>query len=96
MYEIAETSAQQSQGRAFRLEGALGIALVNSMRGSTVAVLASALYCSASKPEACLTFLPSVSAAMITLGGVLWVVHGASPKGALARELKRLESKATV
>ena len=84
------------QGRAFRLEGALGIALVNSMKGSTVAVVAGALYCSASSPGACLTPLSTASAALITLGGVLWVVHGASPKGALARNLKRLESKNVV
>ncbi|MCJ1422623.1 hypothetical protein MMC29_000503 [Sticta canariensis] len=84
------------QGRAFRLEGALGIALVNSMKGSSVAVVCSMLYCSATSPGSCLNPGSSLSAVMITLGGILWVVHGASPKGALARELKRLESKSIV
>lgn len=77
------------------MEGALGIALMNSMRGSTVAVVCSMLYCS-TNPGQCLTVGSSMSALMITIGGILWVVHGASPKGALARELKRLESKNVV
>ena len=41
------------QGRAFRAEGALGVALVNSMKGSTVAVVSSLLFCRCAAAAGC-------------------------------------------
>ena len=57
-----------AQGRAFRAEGALGVALVNSMKGSTVAVVSGLLFCRGAHPGQCLTLASSLSAATITAG----------------------------
>ena len=59
------------QGRAFRAEGALGVALVNSMKGSTVAVVSSLFFCRGPQPGQCLTLASSLSAITVTAGEAL-------------------------
>ncbi len=56
----------------FSSEGALGVALVNVVRGATVTLAAGFLFCSNS-PANCLTLASGGSAAIIAAGGLTWV-----------------------
>ena len=61
------------QGLVYRTEGAVGVALVNAIRGGIVALLTGALFCSAAAPNRCLNAWTASSAAVETAGGVTWL-----------------------
>lgn len=65
-----------AQGVVQRSQGALGVGLVSAVRSATVGAGASLLFC---RPEAqwqCMTVRSGASAAVVTLGGIVWVVSG--------------------
>lgn len=64
----------------FKAEGAVAVGVVNAARGAVIAGLSAALFCSPERPKLCLTSSGAASAALITLGGVLWAVS--APKKA--------------
>lgn len=69
-----------AQSLAFKSEGALGVTLVNAVRGAVITVLAALLFCSPDKPLLCWTPQSGAAAALTTLGGAMWALSGASGK----------------
>jgi hypothetical protein len=65
-----------AQGLVFRLDGALGVGLVNAVRGATVAIASGLLFCRPDKPGQCLSMASATSAAVVTAGGIVWVCAG--------------------
>ena len=61
------------QGLVYRTEGAVGVALVNAIRGGTVSLLTGALFCSSAAPNRCVGAWTACSAAVGTAGGVTWL-----------------------
>ena len=57
----------------YRTEGAVGVALVNAIRGGTVSLLTGALFCSSAAPNRCVGAWTACSAAVETAGGVTWL-----------------------
>lgn len=78
-----------TQSRVLKSEGALGVSLVNSVRGAVIAVLVGLLMCSAEKPGLCLTLQSGLSAAVTTIGGLAWVLAGDKAKKAAAAKKKK-------
>ena len=66
-----------TQSKVFKGQGALGVALVNAMRGAVIAAGASVLFCSPDRPKLCMNVQSGVSAVVTTIGGLAWVVAGA-------------------
>lgn len=64
------------QGLVFRTEGAVGVALVNAIRGGTVSLLMGTLFCSSATPARCLHRWSGASAAVQTAGGLTWLTAG--------------------
>lgn len=65
-----------AQGAVQRSQGALGVGLVSAVRSATVGVGASLIFCRAGARSQCLTPRSAASAAIVTLGGIVWVVSG--------------------
>lgn len=65
-----------AQSLVFKQEGALGVSLVNAVRGAAVTVVVGLLFCSKERPLLCLTMQSGVAACIVTAGGVLWVLDG--------------------
>ena len=61
------------QGLVYRTEGAVGVALVNAIRGGAVSLLTGALFCSSATPNRCVSAWTACSAAVETAGGVTWL-----------------------
>ena len=66
-----------AQALMFRADGAVGVGLVNAARGAVITVLMGLLFCSPAKPVLCLTPRSALSAAITTLGGIIYVLSGA-------------------
>lgn len=62
-----------SAGIVYRSDGALGVGMVNAMRGAVIALIAGVWFCSAATPWQCLTPLSAASAAIVTSGSIMWV-----------------------
>ena len=62
-----------SAGMVYRSDGALGVGMVNAMRGATVALIAGVWFCSEATPWQCLTPWSATSAAAVTVGSIMWV-----------------------
>ena len=62
-----------SAGIVYRSDGALGVGMVNAMRGATVALIAGVWFCSEATPWQCLTPWSATSAAVVTVGSIMWV-----------------------
>ena len=75
-----------AQSFVFKHHGALGVTLVNAVRGAAIAITAAALFCSGSRPEMCLTRSSGLSAGLVTLGGALWAVSSRKNTKALVHE----------
>ena len=69
-----------TQSKVLKSQGALGVSLVNSVRGAVIAVGAGLFLCSIEKPGLCLTLQTGLSAAVTTIGGLAWVLAGAMAK----------------
>ena len=63
------------QGLVLQTEGALGVGLVNAVRGATVSIMAALLFCRGDASQ-CLTARTALSAAIITAGALGWVAAG--------------------
>lgn len=61
------------QGLVYRTEGAVGVALVNAIRGGAVSLLTGALFCSSAASSSCLNAWSACSAAVETAGGITWL-----------------------
>lgn len=75
-----------AQSMVFKSDGAIGVGVVNSVRGAVLAVVTSLLFCEAGKPWLCLTRQSGASAAVTTLGGLVWVLSDAKAKRTAAAE----------
>lgn len=62
-----------SAGIVYRSDGALGVGMVNAMRGAIIALIAGVWFCSEATPWQCLTPLSAASAAIVTSGSIMWV-----------------------
>lgn len=62
-----------SAGVVYRTDGALGVGMVNAVRGAIIAVISGVWFCSAATPWQCLTPLSAASAAVVTAGSIMWV-----------------------
>ena len=68
------------------------------MKGSTVAVISSLLFCRGLQPGQCLTPASTLSAATVTAGGLAWVLSPGQPKRGklskkLSKQLSRIDSR---
>ena len=63
------------QGLVLQTEGALGVGLVNAVRGATVSIMAALLFCRGDASQ-CLTPRTALSATIITAGALGWVAAG--------------------
>lgn len=66
---------QYVQLRVLGSHGAMSVGLVNAVRASVVSVVSSLLFCRV-KPQLCLTSWRAISALVVTVGAVQWVVAG--------------------
>lgn len=64
-----------AQSGVFKSDGAIGVGVVNSVRGAALTVVTSVLFCSPERPWLCLSMQSGLSAAVTTLGGMLWVLN---------------------
>ena len=65
------------QSLVFKSDGAVAVQLTSAVRGAVLAVCMGLWFCSPARPKLCLTPQTIVSAAITTLGGVIWVLSGA-------------------
>ena len=75
--------------------GALGVGLVNVVRGSTVALVAGSLSCALQRPWQCLSPGTLGSAAVVTCGGLLWVLSSAAAPEPLSESAAKLARAAS-
>lgn len=83
------------QGAVLRSEGALAVGLVNVMRGSTVTLAASAIYCTSFAWWTCFSAPSLVGTALIMAGGVAWMACSTPPEP-LSESAQRLVRAASV
>ena len=77
-----------AQSFVFRYHGALGVSLVNAVRGAAIAVCGNVLFCTRAHPEMCLNRSSALSAALVTVGGALWAVSARRKKDIRSKEPK--------
>ena len=75
-------------------EGALGVGLINVVRGSSVTIVGSSLMCRGARLWSCFSVGSIGSAAIVTAGGVLWTCteHRPQPLSESAARLARAAS----
>lgn len=61
-----------AQSRVFRSQGAIGVGIVNSVRGAVVTGLSALLFCSPATPYQCLNLYSATGAVVVTVGGIVW------------------------
>lgn len=61
-----------AQRQVMASEGALGVCVVNALRGPAVSVCVAVLFCSAAAPKHCLTVWSAASAVMVAVGVYMW------------------------
>jgi uncharacterized membrane protein (DUF373 family) len=76
------------QSRVFKSDGAIGVGLVNAVRGAVLVVATSILFCS-ERSDLCLTFRSGISALLTTLGGVAWVLVGPQSQGRKSKKAEK-------
>ncbi len=64
------------QAAVFKSEGAIGVGLVNAVRGAAITLVVAALFCDAERQHLCLTRQTLASAAVTTVGGAIYVLAG--------------------
>lgn len=64
------------QAAVFKTDGAIGVGLVNAVRGAVITVVAAAIFCSPSRQQLCLTRQTVLSACITTCGGAVYVLTG--------------------
>ena len=82
------------QGKVMQTEGALGVGLINVVRGSTVTIVSGILFCPAGHFWQCFPVSSVGSAVIVTAGGVLWTCtgHQSQPLSESAVKLARAAS----
>jgi uncharacterized membrane protein YeaQ/YmgE (transglycosylase-associated protein family) len=75
------------QAAVFKSEGAIGVGLVNAVRGAVITVVVAALFCTPQRRHLCLTPQTVLSAAITTVGGAVYVLTsaGQAPRGPAAK-----------
>lgn len=77
-----------------RSEGALAVGLVSAVSSGLVSICASLLFCGPAQPWMCMTPCKAASAAVVTAGGIAWVLAGKGPAAGAApagKESKKLD-----
>lgn len=64
------------QAAVFKSEGAIGVGLVNAVRGAAITLVVAALFCDTDRQHLCLTRQTLASAAVTTVGGAIYVLAG--------------------
>lgn len=87
------------QAAVFKTEGAIGVGLVNAVRGAVITAVVAALFCGPERRHLCLTNQTMLSAAVTTVGGAVYVLAGGvrqppKPKAAAERHAARMEGAA--
>ena len=72
------------QGQVMEVDGALGVGLVNVVRGSTVTLVAGIMSCALRRPWQCLSLGSLGSAAVVTCGGLLWAFSSSAAPESLS------------
>lgn len=75
-------------------EGALGVGLVNVIRGSSVTIVGGLLMCPAAQFWHCFSLSSIGSAIVVTSGGLLWTCSGETPQP-LSESAKQLARAAS-
>lgn len=75
VYGMITAVHQYVQLRVLATHGAMSVGLVNAVRASVVSVVSSMLFCHV-KPQLCLTYWRGISALVVTVGAVQWVIAG--------------------
>ena len=70
------------QAAVFKSDGAIGVGLVNAVRGAAITGVIAALFCGPGKQHLCLTRQTVLSAAITTAGGAVYVLAGGQPRPA--------------
>ncbi|KAL4856175.1 hypothetical protein ACK3TF_003317 [Chlorella vulgaris] len=86
------------QAAVFKTDGAIGVGLVNAVRGAVITVVAAAIFCSPSRQQLCLTRQTVLSACITTCGGAIYVLTGGGqrqqrPAAAAARAAQKERKK---
>ena len=70
------------QALVFRSDGALGVGLVNAVRGSLINLSAGLVFCPSNVPrwQDCVSKISMVSGMTTTIGGILWVLGADMPQ----------------
>jgi len=74
------------QAAVFKSDGAIGVGLVNAVRGAAITVVIAALFCGPGKQHLCLTRQTVLSAVITTTGGAVYVLTGGQPRPAAVRK----------
>lgn len=91
VYGLITAVHQYVQLRVLATHGAMSVGLVNAVRASVVSVVSSVLFCNV-KPRLCLTYWRGISALVVTVGAMQWVVAGEAESGLRKRHRIRLAS----
>lgn len=75
VYGLITAVHQYVQLRVLATHGAMSVGLVNAVRASVVSVVSSVLFCNV-KPQLCLTYWRGISALVVTVGAMQWVIAG--------------------
>lgn len=65
-----------AQAAVFKSEGAIGVGLVNAVRGAVITLCMHALFCAPARRNLCLTRQTLIAAVVTTLGGAIYVLAG--------------------
>jgi hypothetical protein len=84
VYGLITAVHQYVQLRVLATHGAMSVGLVNAVRASVVSVVSSVLFCNV-KPQLCLTYWRGISALVVTVGAMQWVIAGKSDGIRLAK-----------
>lgn len=83
-FGVAYNVHMYGQALVFRSDGALGVGLVNAVRGSLINLFAGLVFCpsNVSNWQDCVSKTSMVSGMMATFGGILWVLGADTPQEA--------------
>lgn len=81
-FGAAYNAHMYGQSLVFRSDGALGVGLVNAVRGSLINLSAGLVFCPSNAPnwQDCVSTISMVSGMMTTFGGILWVLGADATK----------------
>ncbi|KAF5840468.1 hypothetical protein DUNSADRAFT_16559 [Dunaliella salina] len=72
LFGACYTGHAMIQGRVLERSGAMAVNVVNSMRAATVSIVSALLFCAPSAQQQCLDARKGASAAIISVGALIW------------------------